>query len=211
MISRHLLAMPFLAFAMVTNANASLITINDPATSSGYNASYYISTAKTSPETHIISVYETRADHAFGFHPVGTAHVHIAGTASVPVNLVLSSYEPTQWILDGSGMSFVRSVLINSYYVSTATGIDPSIVQSVHIGAYAFAWPSASATSMVADVEVLYGAPISTFSGVYRATDFSVALASSLPEPNSAMLLLCGLGCVGMALQTNKKRSYHVA
>ena len=210
MISRNLLAMSFFAFAMVPKANASLITINDPATSSGYNPSYYINTGSGSPETHIIGVYETRSDSSFGYHPIGMAHVHISGTATVPVNLVLSSYEPTQWILDGSGVSFVQSVLINSYYASTAIGIDSSIIQTKNLGAYAYDWPSISGSSMASGVQALYGAPISTFSGVYRATDFSVALAS-VPEPSSATLLLCGLGFVGVALRKSKKLPHPVA
>lgn len=210
MISRNLLAMSLLALVMVANADASLITINDPATSSGYKPSYYINTGSASTETHIIGVYETRSDHSFSYSPTGTAHVHITGTASVPVNLVLSSYEPTQWILDGVGVSFVQSVLISSYYASTAIGIDSSLINTKNLGAYAYAWPSTSGSSMASSVEALYGAPISTFSGVYRATDFSVVLAS-VPEPSSATLLLCALGFVGVSLRKSKKLSRSAA
>lgn len=202
---RYWVLLAFYGFASAANANQSVVTINDPAISSGYQASNYASTASTSPETHIIGVYETRSDSSFGYHPAGTAYVHVTGSASVPVNLVLSSYEPTHWILDGAGLSFVQSVLVNSYYASTASGIDSSRVLNQNLGAYAYAWPSASGGSntpaLVAAVERRYGSPISTFSGVYRATDFSVALAP-VPEPSSAVMLLCGLG-VALAWRRN--------
>lgn len=181
------------------NANQSVVTINDPAISSGYQPSYYASTANSFPETHIIGVYETRSDSSFGYHPAGTAYVQVTGSASVPVNLVLSSYEPTNWILDGAGLSFVQSVLLNSYYTSTVSGISASLVLNQNLGAYGYAWPSASGGSntpaLVSAVEGIYSSKISTFSGVYRATDFTVALAP-IPEPSSAVMLLCGLGVV---------------
>jgi hypothetical protein len=193
MFLKYCVLLAFYGVASAAYANQSVVTINDPAISSGYGASYYASTASTSPETHIIGVYETRSDHSFA----GTAYVHVTGSASVPVNLVLSSYEPTHWILDGAGLSFVQSVLVNSYYVSTASGIDSTRVLNQNLGAYAYAWPGASGGSntpaLVAAVETQYGSPISTFSGVYRATDFSVALAP-VPEPSAAVMLLCGLG-----------------
>lgn len=209
MFIRDLLAKSFFVLATAGSANASLITISDPAVSSGYIPSYYINKARISPETHIIGVYEARRDHSSGSHPVGTARIHITGAASVPVNLVLSSYEPIQWIVDGSGVSFVQSVLINSYHLSTVVGIDSSVVQSMDLGTYDYGWFSASRSSMVRDVEAMYGAPISTFSGVYRATDFSIIL-TSVPEPSSITLLLGGLGCVGVALRKSKKRYCNV-
>lgn len=194
-------------FVTVANANNSVVTINDPSLSSGYQASYYVSTTNTSPETHIIGVYETRSDHSFGYHPAGVAYVHVTGSASVPVNLVLSSYEPTQWILDGAGLSFIQSVLVNSDYASTAIGIDASRILYQDLGAYAYAWPSTSGGSntpgMVGAVEALYGSPISTFSGTYIATDFSVVLAP-VPEPSFAAMLLCGLGVVLVLLKARK-------
>ena len=201
--------MSVLCAATAANANNSVVTVNDPATSSGYQASYYVNPDVTSPETHIIGVYETRSDHSGGYHPTGTAYVHVTGSSEAPVNLVLSSYEPTAWILDGEGLSFIQSVTVNSYYASTAAGIDSSKVQITKLGNYGYAWPSSSGGSntpaLVSTVEALYGAPIATFSGAYRATDFSVVL-SPVPEPGTASLLLLGLGG-GIFVAYNKKTS----
>lgn len=206
-IGIFLLAM--LGAATAAHANSSVVTINDPAIPSGYTSSYYVNSNITSPETHIIGVYETRSDHSGGYHPTGKAYVHVSGSAENPVNLVLSSYEPTEWILDGVGLSFVQSVSVSSYYASTAIGIDSSKVHITNLGSYGYAWPSSEGGSntpaLVRAVESLYGAPIATFSGVYRATDFSVALAP-VPEPSSAVLGLLGLG-VGIVFMRSKKDS----
>lgn len=196
-----------LCAASAAHSNNSVVTVNNPATSSGYQASYYVNPEVTSPETHIIGVYETRSDHSGGYHPTGTAYVHVTGSSKTPVNLVLSSYEPTAWILDGEGLSFIQSVTVNSYYPSTATGIDSSKVQVTKLGSYGYAWPSSSGGSntlaLVNAVEALYGAPIATFSGAYRATDFSVML-SPVPEPSTATLLVLGLS--GGLLVTARKK-----
>jgi hypothetical protein len=209
MFNKCIILMSVLCAATAANANNSVVTVNDPATSSGYQASYYVNPDVTSPETHIIGVYETRSDHSGGYHPTGTAYVHVTGSSEAPVNLVLSSYEPTAWILDGEGLSFIQSVTVNSYYASTAAGIDSSKVQITKLGNYGYAWPSSSGGSntpaLVSTVEALYGAPIATFSGAYRATDFSVVL-SPVPEPGTASLLLLGLGG-GIFVAYNKKTS----
>ena len=209
MFNKCIILMSMLCAATAANANNSVVTVNDPATSSGYQASYYVNPDVTSPETHIIGVYETRSDHSGGYHPTGTAYVHVTGSSEAPVNLVLSSYEPTAWILDGEGLSFIQSVTVNSYYASTAAGIDSSKVQITKLGNYGYAWPSSSGGSntpaLVSTVEALYGAPIATFSGAYRATDFSVVL-SPVPEPGTASLLLLGLGG-GIFVAYNKKTS----
>jgi len=125
--------------------------------------------------------------------------------------LVLSSYEPTEWILDGAGLSFIQSVIVNSFYASTSTanGIDSAKVQIKNLGSYGYAWPSSSVDSntpaLVSAVEAFYGEPIATFSGAYRATDFSVAL-SPVPEPGTAPLLLLGLA--GSIFVATVKKTY---
>lgn len=182
--------------ASAAQANRSVVTIHDSAISGGYTPSYYTNTDITTPEIHVIGVYETRSDHSGMYHPTGTAYVHVTGSADTPVNLVLSSYEPTQWILDGAGLSFISSININSYHVSTVVGFDSSKVTFTPLGTYGYSWPDSASGSnppaIVNAVESLYGAPIATFSGVYRATEFSVALAP-VPEPGSASLYLIGL------------------
>ncbi|MCB1928333.1 MAG: PEP-CTERM sorting domain-containing protein [Rhodocyclaceae bacterium] len=65
-----------------------------------------------------------------------------------------------------------------------------------YFAACAFRWPSSdggcNTPGLVSGVESALGAQISTVSGVYRATSFSIAL-SPVPEPSAAALLLAGL------------------
>lgn len=199
-----------ISLSAIASANNSTVTIND--FSSGYPSSYYVNSSLKNSETHVIGVYETRSDHSFNFHPEGTALVHISGAASTPVNLVLSSYEPTKWVLDGAGLSFINSILINGYNVSRVIGIDSSkVIDKTGVGRYisacAYAWPGdnqgCNTQGLVVGVESYFGTKISTFSGDYRATDFSVAL-SPVPEPESYVLLLVGFGLMGFIARCRK-------
>lgn len=208
MLRRVIFLLAMLGAATAVHANSSVVTINDPYTSAGYQPSYYVNSDITSPEIHIIGIYEANS-HLSGYHPTGTAYVHVNGSTETPVNLVLSSYEPTEWILDGTGLSFIQSVSINSYHASTVVGVDSSKVQIANLGGYGYAWLSSTSGSntpaMVHAVESLYGAPIATFSGVYSANDFSIVL-SPVPEPSSAVLYFLGLG-VGTIFMKTKKSS----
>ncbi|RYY82613.1 MAG: PEP-CTERM sorting domain-containing protein [Chitinophagaceae bacterium] len=184
------------AFTSMAYAAPTVVTINDPAISEGYYPSYYTNPTTASSTTHIIAVYETRSDHSGMNHPVGTAHVHIGDGISSSFNLVLSSYEPTQWIIDGEGASYVRSVLISSYSGSSVSGIDPVKVQETYMGSSPYVW--ANAASFASKVEALIGSPVSTFSGVYRATDFSVS--SPVPEPSTLILMLSSIA-IGISVR----------
>jgi len=182
----------------VTYAHASTVTV-DAIEAGGYTASYYNNPAVTSPEIHVIGIYEPN-----GGDTPGTAVVNINGYSGQPVDLVLSAFEPTQWVLQGAGVQNIQSVLINSYYASSVSGIDLSKVIDKSgagwLGAYAYAWPATSGGSdtqaLVSAVESIYGAPISTFTGAYGATAFTVSL-SSVPEPGSLGLMAMGLIVVG--------------
>lgn len=199
-MSKNLLISLSMLFAAGTSgANTSVVTINDAHPDSG-NPYYYRNLSEISPETHVIGVYQTRSDHST-YHPVGQAHVHVTGTSNFPVNLVLSSHEPTQWILDGEGTSFIGSILLNGYYASTVIGVDSAQVidrsgMGNFLAACAVAWPidtgGCDTPALVAGVQNVYGLPITSFSGAYHATSFSVALAP-VPEPSSAALALIGL------------------
>lgn len=178
------------------SALASSVIINDAAYSSSY---YFGNQAPTTQETHVIGVYETRSDHSFGYHPEGTAFVSVTGSASQPVNLVLSSYEPTNWVMEGDGLGFVGSVLINGYSLSRVTGFDlASVVNRSGVGNYFSACGygndsgGCNTPALINGVEQFYGEQITTFSGTYRATSFSIAL-SPVPEPDTGLLMCFGL------------------
>ena len=94
----------FLIFA-VTHSVAYAVTPRSSLTvdsigSGGYQATYYQSGTVSVPEVLVIGVYETSSNHSFNFHPTGTGHVHVLGSAQAPVDVVVSSYEPVHWIFD---------------------------------------------------------------------------------------------------------------
>lgn len=173
----------------------SFVTI-DAIGTGGYEADYYTSPNPINPEIHVLGVYETHSNHSFNNHPQGTARVHVRGSANSPVHLVLSSHEPVKWILDGPGTPHITSILLNGLYPAVVEGIDPAKVVNRSspeqwLGAYAYAWPSASGGSntplLVQRVAQHFGAPISTFSGAYSASRFTVNLVP-VPEPSAAGL-----------------------
>jgi hypothetical protein len=188
--------------ALATTFPQSSVTV-DNIGSGGYQASYYQSGVASVPEVLVVGVYETSSNHSFDFHTTGTGHVRVVGSALAPVDIVVSSYEPVQWIFDGPGVSYISKVLVNSFYPSTVVGIDSSKVLdrsgAQNLGTYAYAWPSATGGSntplLFQNVQTLLGAPVSAFGGAYNATAFTIIL-TPVPEPATATLLLLGmLGC----------------
>ena len=66
-------------------------------------------------DVHILSVYEARSDHSFGYHPTGISNVRLSlsGVALKPIVLVLVSYEPVEWRLTvPSGVEIERVLLV---------------------------------------------------------------------------------------------------
>lgn len=204
----------FLASVLaVSGAGATTVTV-DTIEPGGYTASYYNNPASTSPEVHVIGVYEAYTSDSPRNDALGTATVNVDGASGVPIDLVLSSYEPTQWVLQGSGVQNIHSVLVNGFFASTVSGIDLSKVidksgPGQSLGAFGYVWPSSSGGSdtqaLVSAVEAIYNAPISTFTGAYGATAFTVAL-SAVPEPGTIALMALGLAVVAGALRVRDAR-----
>lgn len=206
-----------LMLSVGTTANASTVTIND--LSSGYQPSYFVGAVSSGPQTHVIGVYETRSDHNYYYSPEGTAYVHVSGFSSVPIHLVLSSYEPTNWVLDGTGLSFIDSIIINGYNKGRVTGFDlEKVIDKTGSGNYisscAYEWPNSTGgcntPGLISGVEKHVGAPISSFSGDYRATDFSIVL-TPVPEPQTYALMALGLAVVLNARRRTGKHSHALA
>ena len=68
-------------------------------------------------EVHVLSSYEARTDHGFRYHPVGNAHVGIVNSprianSSRPVVLVLGSYEPVAWNIEGLSSDRIKQVVL---------------------------------------------------------------------------------------------------
>lgn len=159
------------------------VDVLDPATSEGYSVSSYKAAAPVvdAPEVHILGVYETRSDHSAGSHPRGSSTVHVSRPGRHVI--VLSSYEPTDFVLTADAGAVVERVILNGYQHHTVkapagTKIVDRSGESAYLSACAYAWPSddqgCNTQALVDGVEKLTGAAITTFTGVYRASKFVV-------------------------------------
>lgn len=188
------------SFALSAAAQATSVTFTDPIEYSS-GVTNYKNPTPSAIETHVIGVYETDSSHSFGYHPTGMGRIEIKGDITYPINLVLSSYEPTNWVLFGEGLGSVASVLVNGYHDSFVTGVDASkVINRTGLGQYlaacAFRWPGDSGgcntPGLIAGVEAHYGAAVTSFTGIYHGKGFVVS-ASAVPEASSLAYLMLGL------------------
>lgn len=194
----------FLIAALSSTAQASSVSINDPLVF----ASTYNNPSPTSPELLIIGVYETRSDHSGGYHPQGTATVHVVNQGATPLTLVLSSYEPTLWNLNVDAGVNISQIILNGYHTQNISGASgTTVVNKSGLGNYfaacAFQWPSdtggCNTPGLVASAQNLTGLTLTSFTGAYRATDFTVT-TSPVPLPTAAILFMSGFaGLIGIS------------
>ena len=168
-------------------AQATTITMTDPTEGSGngYPVSSYLNAKPGKKQLHVIGVYYGKDQ----------AKVHVTGTTSQPVTLVLSSYEKTQWVIDGASRGKIGTVILNGFNGSTVTGqsVFAKVVNRTgfnaktgapnYWSACAYAWPGddqgCDTASLVKGVQSYTGQPITTFTGVYQANDFTVKLSNN--------------------------------
>ncbi|HEU4404832.1 MAG TPA: hypothetical protein VFS43_06030 [Polyangiaceae bacterium] len=161
---------------------AGPLRIND----CGYAGASHVATAEPGqPELFVLSVYETRSDHGFGYHPTGEASV--TDTRTTPHVLVLSSYEPTHWTINADAAGGLTQIILNGYHDQTVTA-PPGVLVSEHSGfndegpeyfsACGYAWPNndggCDTPGLVSGVESFSGLSLSAFAGCYVATNFEV-------------------------------------
>jgi len=168
------------------SAAATEVTINDGPSS----YSTYRNHLPPAHEVHVIGVYETMS-RGFREHPTGTPQVHIEYDAAgpmKPITLVLSSYESNNWQLDIDPRANVERIVLNGYHSQSTTGAGDIPVLNFNftdgrgatswLGASIIAWPHSTGGSntqqVLVAVEELLGTRISSFTGTYRATDFTV-------------------------------------
>lgn len=167
------------------SAFATTVTVNNPDPNVGHLSSY-VASPQPARQTHIIGIY-TGGVHANNGVEVATVKVHVNGKApSKPVTLVLSAYERTNWVIDGKTRAAIGTVIINGYHPSTVSGLSflTKVVNRTGVGNYlsaaAIEWPNdtggGDTPALVKGVQAYTHTPISSFTGYYEATDFSVNL-----------------------------------
>ncbi|MBK6847201.1 MAG: hypothetical protein IPG96_06540 [Proteobacteria bacterium] len=155
--------------------------------------------AGSSPELHVVGIYESRSDHSGNdYHPRGETVVEV--TRPGPADLVLSSYEPTAWVVRAVGTAEIRTVILSGYYRQTATVPAGARVVSYSYeqgspnfgtfcpeATYPFRWPSSSSECLVRTAERMLEHRATTFRGCYRAQRVVIAEpAPVLPPAGSA-------------------------
>lgn len=200
------------SFALSAAAQATSVTVTDRGDYS-YPITTYRASTQPAIETHVIGVYETDSSHSGGYHPTGLGRIEIKGGLTQPINLVLSAYEPTNWVLYGEGVGSIASVLINGYHDSFVTGIDASKVidrtgPGQYITACAYAWPDNSGgcntAGLLNGVSTFYGSPVTSFTGIYHGKGFVVS-ASPVPEASSLAYLMLGLPAAAWLKRQRRK------
>ncbi|MCE9586283.1 hypothetical protein K8R04_03115, partial [Candidatus Uhrbacteria bacterium] len=173
----------------------------------------------TPARTMVVGVYQgtypSGISSSFGVHPEATVNVKITGDGSpsaTPVILVLTSYEPENWIIDNSFGAKIQKVITSGYYAQRVTGLSSSIPVESHsldtdgVYKYAYQYGDANYNSLVAWMSS-QGLPIpSSFSGGYTGSAFNIYtgdkgsaydrsanLASSFTALQNALKFLQGL------------------
>ena len=173
------------------------IEITDPDST----PSTFASGASEVPIVYMINVYETNSSHSFGNHPMGSATVNVS-EQPVDIVLVLGSYEPVTWKLQGKGVARIKRLILHGYHQQIADGDDLSVPAEEYSyfnnsyipSSYYWALPgdickddsevspeeyshnsSVCRSFEVRDsIESLIGYDVDAFAGSYRATEFDV-------------------------------------
>lgn len=125
-------------------------------------------------DVRAVGVYEA----ADGSHGVGKASkpgsVRVfVSRSSRPIVLVLSSYEPVNWILQLQPGAKVSNVLLSSYHSSQAFGAKDARIDSIGTQ-HAYKRGSPDFEALDAQVRSLTGKRIGSFQGAYSGTSFSL-------------------------------------
>lgn len=126
-------------------------------------------------QVDVIGVYESKSG-AQGAAKTrsspGVVHVTLT-PSSIPLVLVLSSYEPVRWVLDNPGRRKVSAVLLSGYHESSVFGAEDA--QVLRIGSsHAYKVDSPDYMTLKKNVARYVGNPVRTFQGAYSAQSFTV-------------------------------------
>jgi PEP-CTERM motif len=200
----------FFLFALSANTYAQPVLIT------GSQQPYPVTGFQIAPNdsqfVHAIGIYEANSNHGFGNNPRYNASVVVDAQGSNSLYLVLSSYEPVNWIFSGAGLGAVRGVLIAGYNQHTFTGINTSLVDNVS-GIPAFFLPSCyeinNCGGLLAFASTRIGDQVDSLIGSYNANAFLVqaTAVAGVPEPASWAMLVIGFGFLGGMMRKRRKHS----
>lgn len=205
---KYLAAFFFFAFSINVYAQPVLITgSQQPSPVTGFQI-----TPNDSRFVHTIGIYEANSNHGFGNNPRYNASIVVEAQGSNTLYLVLSSYEPVNWIFSGAGLSALSGVLITGFNQHTFTGINSSLVDNVS-GNSSFFTPSCYATDncagLLAFASTRIGDQIDSLIGSYNANAFLVQTTAiaGVPEPTTWAMMVFGFGLIG-GMMRKRQRNY---
>ena len=88
-----------------------------PPVANGYSTYSCVANNNCDNEVHVIGNYESNSQHSFNYHPTGYTDLFLSvtGNSSRPLILVLSSYEPVQWMLHiPSGVVLSKVIIVSN-------------------------------------------------------------------------------------------------
>ncbi len=155
----------------------------------------------------VVGVYEgtypSGVMHSAGNHPQGTVTINITGPANTPQTLVLSSYEPVEWIINNPTGVKIEKIVTLGYHDQAVSGYDEGTQFEFHTyakdGGYgwscAFANYETGGGCSYAELKQWlsqHGMSIGSFTGAYAGKVFTVSFgsqAASAPNAQVASVL----------------------
>ncbi len=156
--------------------------------------SYYLSPVHHSPELHILGAYEGSSDHTI----VATTSVHVQ-SGTVPLVLVVSSYESVLWSFTIDPGANVQRIILNGYKPQQITGAGTIAV--TNLSPYTAGWLGAGyaypplpddpdTNLLISNAQAYTGLTLESFGGAYQPHAFTVVV----PEP-AVLSAWCALLC----------------
>jgi hypothetical protein len=127
---------------------------------------------------HMLGVYEgsypSGGGHSYGYHPEGTINVALSGFTLTPTVLVLTSYEPVNWIISNPDNVPIQKVMTAGYYAQRVTGINASVPIEHKANLYTYTQGDAKYASILNWLSSVGLPQPSSFSGSYTGANFTI-------------------------------------
>ena len=187
-------------------------------------SSYRSSRTSAATALHIVSVYETRSDHSFGYHPTGSAFVDFA-LPGVNV-LALSSLQPTHWTVSMARGASLEKIITIGVHQQTVTLLGSSTnvpVQPSKRRECGYSLPynggGCDTNILISAIQEETGLRLASFDGCYRATRFKLhqncsrslePSTSSAPQTNQPTPIQATTDAYLKPIARNERQNPHI-
>lgn len=177
------------------------IKVWDCAENEGYQVNSGFTPGAGIPEVHVVGVYESSAPDTY--LRTGYADVRVT-REGVPIVLVLSAFEPTNWRVTASAGVQLERVVLSGVHDQTAdvpAGVE--LVPTTTTDSCGLFWDSSAQCTeqALASYASLAGAPVTSWAGCYKASAFSIGVADCQEQPEPRRH--CDPSCAGLPAGTH--------